>query len=576
MHRRGRRSRCWRACTIAGVSLGCALIAWVAVAVAHGGGTRADRAPSATAAGGGCQLHSRHGRAEADAAPSSVGVPAPTSAPLTTERSNTVLTLPRLLSGPPIPRGFLGLSLEYRAVEAYAGSDPSAINPVFEQLISNLSPGQPPRIRIGGDSTDWTWWPVPHMRRPPGVSYTLTKRWVAVTRALATALGARLILGIDLEADSAPLASAEARALSNGIGAHAISALEPGNEPELYRSWGWYCSSAGRPVTGRPRSYEFPAFVRDFSKIATAIPRELPLAGPTVGIHTWFPGLPQFLAADPRVRVVTLHRYPLQNFVSTTSPVYPSIGNLLSDAASRGLADSIAPYVRIAHARHRPLRIDEMNTVSAGQAPGVADSFASALWVVDALFNMARVGVDGVNIHTFPNATYELFHFSRAQGRWQGFVSPEYYGMLMFAQAAPLGSRLLTSFKSPANAVKAWATYTPDLTIRVVLINDDSHPQTVVLRAAGNAAPATLERLVAPSINSAQDVTLGGETFAPRTSTGVLAGKSTDLTVSPANHRYLVSLPPGSAAMLTIDGSACRKTRGSPNRCKRSDPDRGR
>ena len=550
MHRRCKWSRHWTACTIAGLSLGCALIASVAVAFARGGGALVDRPHGATTSGG-CDLHSRHGRAEADAARDSVGRATRTSAPFTTEGSNIVLKLPVLLSGPPIQRGFLGLSFEYRAIEAYAGSDPDALNPVLEKLISNLSPGQPPRIRIGGDSTDWTWWPVPHMRQPLGVSYTITKQWLAVTRALATALGARLILGINLEADSAPLAAAEAQALSDGIGARAISALEPGNEPELYRSWGWYCSSADRPVTGRPSSYDFPAFVQDFSNITTAIPRDLPLAGPTVGIHTWFPGLPEFLAANPRVRVVTLHRYPLQNFVSTASPVYPSIGNLLSDAASRGLADSIAPYVRIAHAHHLPLRIDEMNTVSAGQAPGVADSFASALWIVDALFNMARVGVDGVNIHTFPGATYDLFRFWRTQGVWQGFVSPEYYGMLMFAQAAPLGSRLLTSFTATGDAVKAWATYTPDRTLRVVLINDHPYPQTVVLQAAGHMPPATLERLLAPDINSLQGVTLGGQTFGRQTATGVL-GQSTDIAVSPANHRYLVSLPPNSAALLTI------------------------
>ena len=59
-----------------------------------------------------------------------------------------------------IPGGFVGLSLEYPAVAAYAGTDPSAVNPVFLQLIRNLNPGQLPVLRIGGDSTDWTWWPV--------------------------------------------------------------------------------------------------------------------------------------------------------------------------------------------------------------------------------------------------------------------------------------------------------------------------------------------------------------------------------------------------------------------------------
>src|SRR5438105_6584666 len=102
----------------------------------------------------------------------------------------------------PIPAGFLGLSLEFPAIPAYAGTDPQAIDPVFEQLIRNVAPGQSPVLRIGGDSTDWTWWPVPGMARPAGVNYTLTRNWLAVASALTNALGARLIMGIDLEADS--------------------------------------------------------------------------------------------------------------------------------------------------------------------------------------------------------------------------------------------------------------------------------------------------------------------------------------------------------------------------------------
>ena len=117
-----------------------------------------------------------------------------------------------------------------------------------------------------------------------------------------------------------------------------------------------------------------------------------------------------FLAAEPRVKVVTLHRYPLQTcFVAPSSPEYPRSAHLLSPASTSGLADGIAPYVALAHARHLPLRIDEINTDSCGAAPGVSNAFASALWALDTLFEMARVGVDGVNIHTYPGATYQLF-----------------------------------------------------------------------------------------------------------------------------------------------------------------------
>ena len=77
-----------------------------------------------------------------------------------------------------IPGSFVGLSLEYRALEAYAGTDPERLDPIFVQLIRDLAPGQRPHLRIGGDSADWTWWPLPGMSRPPGVTFSLDQRWI--------------------------------------------------------------------------------------------------------------------------------------------------------------------------------------------------------------------------------------------------------------------------------------------------------------------------------------------------------------------------------------------------------------
>jgi hypothetical protein len=125
-----------------------------------------------------------------------------------------------------VPAGFVGLSLEYPAVEGYAGTNPSALDPVFLQLVRNLVPGQAPVLRIGGDSTDRAWWPAPGLARPRGVTYAITKRWLQVTRALARALRARLVLGLNLEADSPALTTAEAGALLQGIGGGSVRALE--------------------------------------------------------------------------------------------------------------------------------------------------------------------------------------------------------------------------------------------------------------------------------------------------------------------------------------------------------------
>ena len=72
----------------------------------------------------------------------------------------------------------------------------------------------------------------------------------------------------------------------------------------------------------------------------------------------------------------------------------------------------------LAHARGLQFRLDEINSAALRRClgrTGVSDTFASALWMLDTLFNMASVGVDGVNFHSLPGADYELFTFTPRQ-----------------------------------------------------------------------------------------------------------------------------------------------------------------
>jgi Glycosyl hydrolase family 79 C-terminal beta domain len=484
------------------------------------------------------------------------------SKPIPAPRDVAVVTVSRGAGGPAIQPGFLGLSLENTAIIPYAGSDPKAPDPVFLQLVRNLTPGQSPVLRIGGDTTDWAWYPVPGMAKPSGVRVTLTSRWLAVMHSVASDLNARLVMGIDLEADSRAAADGEASAFERGIGRPWIDALELGNEPNLYGSFTWYVRPDGVHVTGRPAGYDFASFLDDFSSFANGLPG--PLAGPATGAPTWMADTGEFLAAESRVGMVTLHAYPVQTcFVPPSSPVYPTVANLLAPAATAGLADGIAPYVRLAHARHLPLRVDEINTDSCGAAPGVSNAFVSALWALDTLFEMARVGVDGVNIHTYPGATYQLFTFTHARRRWSASVAPEYYGLEMFAQAAPAGSRLTATTITNAQGITVWATRGREGHTRVVLINESLDRRTVAVNAA-DGQTATLERLRAPRLTSTSGVTLGGQTFgtgkssaAPdggafRTTTGRLAGRSNVATLSASHGRYVFTLPAESAALVTL------------------------
>ena len=196
----------------------------------------------------------------------------------------------------------------------------------------------------------------------------------------------------------------------------------------------------GRSIFGRPRSYDVAAYTREFTRYSRLVPRRYALAGPAIGDLRWLPQPGPFLAAEPRVRDLTYHLYPLTNCVRRPSASEaPTIANLTSAAAATGAIAPLAPLVRAAHAHHTAFRLDELNSVACSGAAGVSDRLASALWALDTLFALAREGVDGVNFHTHARAAYRTFRFRHTAAGWRGAVTPLYYGLLAFAQAAPVG-----------------------------------------------------------------------------------------------------------------------------------------
>ncbi len=451
----------------------------------------------------------------------------------------------------PVAPGFIGASTEFWAVKDYTGRDPSHINPVLVQLLRNLAPGAQPVLRIGGNSTDQTWWPTRGVIPGGGVKYGLTKGWLRTTKALAQALNAKLILGVNLAAGQPALAAAEARAFVSGIGRQYIQAIEIGNEPDVYGQFAWYRAPDGRVFFSRRSSYSLSDFESELARWRAALP-VLPLGGPTTAELVWLSGLDNFISSESGLSVITLHRYALRGCNHMpSSPLFASIPNLLTDASSETLAQNVAPYATVAHDHGVPFRIDELNSASCGGVKGVSNTFASALWALDTLFNLAGAGVDGVNLHTFPNAGYELFTFKHHGSSWQAFVHPEYYGLMMFNQAAPPGSHLL-NVAEPGGPIKVWATQTPSKATHVVVINKSlTQPQQVQIHLLNGATSANLEWLQAPAISATDGVTLGGQSFGDATTTGNIGGTLRTAQLNSFLGTYTITMPPSSAVMLT-------------------------
>jgi hypothetical protein len=464
----------------------------------------------------------------------------------------------------PIADGFLGLAFEFSAVPEWVGSGTQQPDPVLVQLIRNLNPVGRPVIRIGGLSTDHSWWPVPGMRRPPGVTYALTPAWAQSLRALAQALNAEMVLGVNLEANSPPLARMEADEFLTSLGRRYLSALDIGNEPPLYPSLPWYrvrdgtifpwYGDEGTAVFGRGQNWDPAAFVSGYARILAVMPR-VPIAGPDTQQASWFAAYARFLSPHGRVRTLVSHGYGLNSCVTRpASPAYPSIAHLLSSYAIDDLLPGLLPYVGLAHRNGAAFRIDEMGSITCNGRSGVSNTMASALWAAGALFSAARAGVDGVNLHSFPGLPNALFDFSESSAGWTGVVHPLYYGALLFAQAAPAGSHLVrVSVRGPAS-LHAWATRGPGSAHRVLLINDSATTSASVVVGAASGdftGRASLERLSAPGASATNDISLGGRSFGTGTTTGRLR-PPIRTAVAPHRGAYRVTLPAASAALLTF------------------------
>ncbi len=476
--------------------------------------------------------------------------PPPASPPATVPIEVTVAGTP---VGPPIRAGFVGITTEFWDLFREVGKDPTQPNTAFEQLLKNLAPDGGLDLRIGGDTTDWTWWPVPGMPHPPWARWTLTPMWMAVAKQLLVDLHAHLIIGINMEANSPVIASQEVAAIQAGIGPLVPTTYELGNEPELYPKWPFYITKAHQTVLGRPKGYSFPQITADWNRLADQL-GNIRLAG--IG-YSSFRALPQvapFLRSTHRLSLLTLHTYAL-------TPQNCQQGGQLQESSLflpsslGGLAGHVSEWVSLGFQHRLAVRVDEINAVTCGGLKNFSDTMGPALWALNLLPLYAQTGVTGVNFETRPNTAQNLIQPTFTSTGWQVAVQPEYYGMLAFAQLTPPGSRILTTLSTP-NGLLAWSDLTPQHMINVVVTNLGARTKQIAVQAAGAVGPATVESLTSAGqrLTSQTGVSLGGQSISPQT--GLLTGPQVTSRVVPHDGIYDVSVAPASATILSVASQA--------------------
>jgi Glycosyl hydrolase family 79 C-terminal beta domain len=465
------------------------------------------------------------------------------------------------VAGAPLPRSFAGFSMEYWAVPSYLGQ--ARPNPIFARLVQTLAAGGDgaPTIRVGGNSTDGTWWNPGGLTKPADASQELNPAWLAALRAWTARAGTPMLLGLNLARNDPANDAAYAQAAMATLPPGHLAALEVGNEPDLYnqpRTFRVRTQLVRRGIRRGP-AYAFGDYADELEAVRANVEAAAPgapLAAGGFASAAWEDTEDDVLSLPgPRPLAFSAHTYPLHGCDRNPHRKAESFARALLGASAVATPTArMAQLAGVAAAHGSTFRVSEMNSANCGGIHGASDSLASALWGADMLFSLADVGVQGVNFHTFTGALYAPIEFGAFKGHFAGFVHPLFYGMLLFDRATPSGARLLPAGPNPATAsLKTWATVDPAGTRRVVVINKNpAKTRRVVLRVPGGGAAGRVQRLVGPSITATSGIKLAGQSYGNATTDGRLRGKLRNERVARSGGAFRVDMPPASAALVTI------------------------
>jgi hypothetical protein len=410
-------------------------------------------------------MRGRIGPALAVAAMAAIAIAGPSCGEDPPERPRTVaVTVDARVAGAAVPPSFLGLSVEWDSVGAYA----RAARGLTRLLVPlERAAGSPLGLRIGGDTADQAWWNPRGLPRPPTVLQDVTPRTLDEVRRLAGAARGPLILDLNLAVADPANAAALVRAARRRLPHGSIAAVELGNEPDLYTTAHTFHVPGKVHRRVRKRLRYGPAdYGRDVERYLTELARLVRPAAPAVvgGLATdgWWPELPSLLARwRPRPAALSAHLYAVSRCGSPTPP----LSWLSSPEASRERVAGLAPLAQIAHRARMPLTVNELNSAPCGGRRHFSDGFAAALWLADTLFALRSEGADQAHVHTWDHAHYAPFAVAGARAT----ARPPLAGMLAFARAAPAGSRLVR-VRVHGDAVHAWATRDRSGHTRVLLM----------------------------------------------------------------------------------------------------------
>jgi hypothetical protein len=281
------------------------------------------------------------------------------------------------------------------------------------------------------------------------------------------------------------------------------------------------------------------------ASIRARVPSAL-FAGPDVsGATDW---VASFAEAMSDGLVLLTHHYYADGPAGAPHVSLPKL--LQSSRQFPPLLERLAQYSR---GYRLPYRIVETNSIYDEGQPGVSDTLGAALWGLELMFQAAAAGAAGINFHggihnRHASDDKAYTPIARSGDRYRAM--PLYYGMLMFAQAAP-GALIPAQFVSDTSGLKAFAVRAPDEMLRVCLINQDiTRDERVAIDPGRRFTIGSILRLAGPAIDATAGVTLGGarvDEFGRWT-------PPTQEKMPLTGHEMIVEVPAASAALVSLRG----------------------
>jgi hypothetical protein len=485
-----------------------------------------------------------------------------------------------------IPSEFLGLSTEFTTLPLVEQHQV-----LWERVLGEVANGGGIPVlplRLGGDSAE-------HVRFEAVAApwaFSPTKKLVDDTADAISGSKLQVIIDINTVSSTQQEAAGWMKGLWNrlyNVRGGSIVGFEIGNEPDIYSQGAWRRgigiegnapdNPAGVQPADLPKEITATSFAKTVQAYASALHAavpQVPVIAPALAEATdnlgWIKTL---LRHRPKnLKVISAHVYPYSACANPGDAKYPTIQKILSQNATAGMARTVAPAIRVAHKAGLSLRLTEINSVTCGGLEGVSNTFATALWAPDALFELMRAGVEGVQLHARVTSINRPFSFDR-----QGLQTrPLLYGLMLFKRMLVPGSRLVpVQLRTGSRSLhlKAWAVRedetgaagndpsewtavgegTPLIhhALKVLVLNKGGRSALINLHLP-TSSPAFVERLLAPSASSTSGVTLEGQQLNHQAE---WQGKLKLQTLKPTRSgSYVLRVGGESAALLAVPVAA--------------------